>query len=363
MKIDGIHYRTIWPIEDGRRVRVIDQTKLPFRFELLDLTTVEDAASAIKAMVVRGAPLIGATAAYGMALAMRTDASDAHLASAYRLLLATRPTAVNLAWALNKVRAALTPILQNARAEEAFKIAIEICDADVVANESIGTHGEALIRALAAKKRSDRFNILTHCNAGWLATVDWGTALAPIYKAHDRGIPVHVWVDETRPRNQGASLTAWELAKHGVPHTLIVDNSGGHLMQHGDVDMCIVGTDRTTGTGDVCNKVGTYLKALAAQANQVPFYVGVPSSSIDWSLKDGVKEIPIELRNAREVTHLTGEDDEGRVCEFRIVDQNTKALNIAFDVTPAMYITGLITERGVCSATKQGLAVLFPDQQ
>lgn len=363
MKIDGIHYRTIWPIEDGRRVRVIDQTKLPFRFELLDLTTVEDAASAIKAMVVRGAPLIGATAAYGMALAMRTDASDAHLASAYHLLLATRPTAVNLAWALNKVRAALTPILQNARAEEAFKIAIEICDADVVANESIGTHGEALIRALAAKKRSDRFNILTHCNAGWLATVDWGTALAPIYKAHDRGIPVHVWVDETRPRNQGASLTAWELAKHGVPHTLIVDNSGGHLMQHGDVDMCIVGTDRTTGTGDVCNKVGTYLKALAAQANQVPFYVGVPSSSIDWSLKDGVKEIPIELRNAREVTHLTGEDDEGRVCEFRIVDQNTKALNIAFDVTPAMYITGLITERGVCSATKQGLAVLFPDQQ
>jgi len=363
MKIDGIHYRTIWPIEDGRRVRVIDQTKLPFRFELLDLTTVEDAASAIKAMVVRGAPLIGATAAYGMALAMRTDASDAHLASAYRLLLATRPTAVNLAWALNKVRAALTPILQNARAEEAFKIAIEICDADVVANESIGTHGEALIRALAAKKRSDRFNILTHCNAGWLATVDWGTALAPIYKAHDRGIPVHVWVDETRPRNQGASLTAWELAKHGVPHTLIVDNSGGHLMQHGDVDMCIVGTDRTTGTGDVCNKVGTYLKALAAQANQVPFYVGVPSSSIDWSLKDGVKEIPIELRNAREVTHLTGEDDEGRICEFRIVDQNTKALNIAFDVTPAMYITGLITERGVCSATKQGLAVLFPDQQ
>ena len=363
MKIDGIHYRTIWPIEDGRRVRVIDQTKLPFRFELLDLTTVEDAASAIKAMVVRGAPLIGATAAYGMALAMRTDASDAHLASAYHLLLATRPTAVNLAWALNKVRAALTPILQNARAEEAFKIAIEICDADVVANESIGTHGEALIRALAAKKRSDRFNILTHCNAGWLATVDWGTALAPIYKAHDRGIPVHVWVDETRPRNQGASLTAWELAKHGVPHTLIVDNSGGHLMQHGDVDMCIVGTDRTTGTGDVCNKVGTYLKALAAQANQVPFYVGVPSSSIDWSLKDGVKEIPIELRNAREVTHLTGEDDEGRICEFRIVDQNTKALNIAFDVTPAMYITGLITERGVCSATKQGLAVLFPDQQ
>jgi methylthioribose-1-phosphate isomerase len=362
MKVDGTHYRTIWPVEDGV-VRVIDQTKLPFEFITLDLKTVEDAARAIKTMIVRGAPLIGATAAYGMALAMRADASDKNLSSAYDLLLATRPTAVNLAWALNRARDVLTPLAASGRAAAAFKLAAGICDADVSANETIGDHGEALIRSLAARSKKKRINILTHCNAGWLATVDWGTALAPIYKAHNLSLPVHVWVDETRPRNQGAALTAWELAKHGVPHTLIADNAGGHLMQHGEVDMCIVGTDRTTGTGDVCNKVGTYLKALAAHANNVPFYVGAPSSSIDWTLKDGVAEIPIEHRSEREVTHLSGRDEAGRVADFKIVGEGTPALNIAFDVTPAKYVTGLITERGVCNATSSDLARLFPEKK
>ncbi len=361
MKVDGKHYRTIWPVDGGRIVRVIDQTKLPFRFELLDLTTVAQAASAIKTMVVRGAPLIGATAAHGMALAMRADPSDQHLNSAYDLLLATRPTAVNLAWSLNRARQVLQPLKPSARAEAAEALAVEICDSDALANETIGNHGEALIRSIAAKTTKKRINILTHCNAGWLATVDWGTALAPIFKAHDHGLAVHVWVDETRPRNQGASLTAWELAKHGVPHTLIVDNAGGHLMQHGEVDLCIVGTDRTTSTGDVCNKVGTYLKALAAHANQVPFYVAAPSSSIDWTLRDGVAEIPIEHRDPREVTQMFGEDENGTVGEVRIVGKETSALNIAFDVTPAMYVTGLITERGVCAATSSGLKSLFPE--
>jgi methylthioribose-1-phosphate isomerase len=361
MNVDGKHFRTIWPIEEGGPVRVIDQTRLPFEFVTRDLTSMHDAAVAIKTMIVRGAPLIGATAAYGMALAMRTDSSDKNLNEAYDTLLATRPTAVNLAWALAKTRAALEKLPANARTAAAYKLAAEICDEDVAACEAIGTAGMALIQNAQKKQKRDHINVLTHCNAGWLATVDWGTALAPIYKAHNAGLPVHVWVDETRPRNQGAALTAWELAKHGVPHTLIADNAGGHLMQHGDVDLCIVGTDRTTGTGDVCNKVGTYLKALAAHANDVPFYVAAPSSSIDWTLSDGVKEIPIEHRNAREVTHLAGRTDDGKLSEFRIVGDGTPALNIAFDVTPSKYVTGLITERGVCASTSAGLAKLFPE--
>jgi methylthioribose-1-phosphate isomerase len=312
-------------------------------------------------MVVRGAPLIGATAAYGMALAMRHDPSDANLQAAYAELLATRPTAVNLKWALERARRTLAPMKPSDRAAAAQALAAQVCDEDVATNQAIGRHGLDLIRAVHRTKPSAPVNILTHCNAGWLATVDWGTALAPIYMAHDAGIAVHVWVDETRPRSQGAALTAWELARHGVPHTLIVDNAGGHLMQRGQVDLCIVGTDRTTATGDVCNKVGTYLKALAAAANHVPFYVAAPSSSIDWTLRDGVREIPIETRPAREITHLLGRGGDGTVSEFQITAPDTPALNIAFDVTPAPYVTGLITERGPCAANQAALRAAFPD--
>ena len=362
MKVDGVPYRTIWLADDKRCVRVIDQTKLPFAFEVVDLTSMADAAQAIKTMIVRGAPLIGATAAYGMALAMAKDDSDAAVAEAYEVLLATRPTAVNLAWALNDVRPRLLAAPPSWRRDLAFARAAEICDADVATCHSIGVHGLEVIRRLwLSKEKPIQFNILTHCNAGWLATVDWGTALAPIYMAHDQGIPVHVWVDETRPRNQGASLTAWELGKHGVPHTVIADNAGGHLMQHGRVDMAIVGTDRTTATGDVCNKVGTYLKALAAHANDVPFYVGAPSSSIDWMLTDGVQEIPIEERSTREQTHIAGRTAGGAVIEVQLTPATSPALNVAFDVTPARYVTGLITERGVCTATREGLVKLFPE--
>jgi methylthioribose-1-phosphate isomerase len=358
MKVDGVQYRTIWPAKDGQRVDVIDQTKLPFRFETVTLASLDDAARAIKTMIVRGAPLIGATAAYGMALAMVGDASDAGVANAYRILLATRPTAVNLAWALDDMRARLLAVAAPRRRTLAYARAAEICDADVAVNRAIGTHGLDIVRARAT---SGRVNVLTHCNAGWLATVDWGTALAPVFMAHDAGLAVHVWVDETRPRNQGASLTAWELAKHGVPHTVIADNAGGHLMQHGRVDLVIVGTDRTTATGDVCNKVGTYLKALAAHANGVPFYVGAPSSSIDWRLSDGVAEIPIEERAAKELTHITGRAGDGSLTEVQLTPDGSPGLNVAFDVTPARYVTGLITERGVAPATREGLAALFPE--
>ncbi|MDX2144190.1 MAG: S-methyl-5-thioribose-1-phosphate isomerase [Rhodospirillaceae bacterium] len=360
MKIDGRPYRTIWPLPDGR-VRVIDQTLLPFDFATVDLATVDDAARAITAMIVRGAPLIGATAAYGVALAMRDDPSDVNLQKAYATLLATRPTAVNLKWALDRALRTLGPLPASERAAAASELAAQICDDDVATNQAIGRHGLVLIRAAHQHKPSKPVNILTHCNAGWLATVDWGTALAPIYMAHDSGIPVHVWVDETRPRNQGAALTTWELARHGVPHTLIVDNAGGHLMQHAKVDLCIVGTDRTTAAGDVCNKVGTYLKALAAAANDVPFYVAAPASSIDWTLRDGVRDIPIETRASREITHLVGRRSNGKVDEFQIAPTDTPALNIAFDVTPARYVTGLITERGVCGANDIALRGLFPD--
>lgn len=361
MDVDGTHYRTIWLADDGWAVEIIDQTCLPFEFKTVRLESVDDAATAIFDMWVRGAPLIGATAAYGMALAMQADPSDENLSSAYDQLLATRPTAVNLRWALDEMRILLTPMSANERSKAAYARAAEICDDDVEICSSIGDHGHALIADVHVKKADGPVNILTHCNAGWLATVDWGTALAPIYKAHDAGIPVHVWVDETRPRNQGASLTAWELGRHGVPHTVIADNAGGHLMQEGRVDMCIVGTDRTTASGDVCNKIGTYLKALAADDNDVPFYVGLPSPTIDWTLDDGM-DIPIEERSGEEVTKIQGKTPRGDVVMVEIVPEGTKGGNPAFDVTPARLVTGLITERGVAEPSKAALAAMFPEK-
>ena len=360
MRIDGIPYRSIWLEPDGWSVSVIDQTKLPHVFTTFRLARMEEAAHAIRAMQVRGAPLIGAVAAYGLALAMRVEASDTALATACVVLLATRPTAVNLRWAIERMRGVLAPLGPQARIAAAYQEAAKICDEDVAINESIGRHGLALIEAKAKEKRGARVNLLTHCNAGWLATVDWGTALAPMYMAHDAGIDLHVWVDETRPRNQGAGLTAWELGKHGVPHTLIVDNAGGHLMQHGQVDLCIVGTDRVTARGDVANKIGTYLKALAAHDNAVPFYVALPSTTIDWSIEDGVRDIPIEERAEAEVLGVAGQDEAGRLVNVSIAPQGARAANFGFDVTPARLVSGLITERGVCAASKAGLAALFP---
>ena len=358
MNVDGRHFRTIWRDEDGA-VRIIDQTRLPHLFETVVLDDVETAAHAIRAMLVRGAPLIGATAAYGMALAMTRDPSVAHLEQAHGLLFATRPTAVNLRWALDAMTALLRPLPPGERVDAAFAEAARICDEDAAICEAIGDHGLPLIRALHERKGAT-VNILTHCNAGWLATVDWGTAIAPIYKAFDAGLPVHVWVDETRPRNQGAGLTAWELNRHGVPHTVIVDNAGGHLMQHGWVDMVITGTDRTTAHGDVCNKIGTYLKALAAQDNGVPFYVALPSPTIDWTMASG-RDVPIEERAGEEVSHLTGRTADGRIETVRITPDGSPLGNPAFDVTPARLVTGLVTERGVCPASPEGLAGLFPE--
>ncbi len=360
MNISGTHYRTIWPTPSGA-IRVIDQTRLPFEFVTLDLHTLTEAALAIRTMVVRGAPLIGATAAYGLVIAMRADPSDRHLDEAITTLRKTRPTAVNLAWALERMRNVLAPVPPSERAEVAFREAGLICEADVEQCRSIGTHGLGLIRKLAVA-RGAQINILTHCNAGWLACVDWGTALAPVYMAHDAGIPVHVWVDETRPRNQGAALTAFELGSHGVPHTVIADNLGGLLMQRGSVDLVIVGSDRTTACGDVCNKVGTYLKALAAHDNRVPFYAALPISTIDWTLDDG-GSIEIEERCAQEVTHLTGQTAAGAIETVRVVPQTSPALNLAFDVTPSRLVTALITERGVCPATREGLQQLYPERQ
>lgn len=362
MKIDGQHYRTIVPTPDGDAVLVIDQTKLPFAFEFMRLSDVGDAAVAISAMHVRGAPLIGATAAYGVALQMRADSSDAALESAIARLGATRPTAVNLRWALERMRARLRDVPPPERSALAWAEAGAICDEDVEQCRLIGAHGMELIARLW-RETGRTVNVLTHCNAGWLATVDWGTALSPIYQAHDAGVPVHVYVDETRPRNQGAALSAYELGAHGVPHTVIVDNAGGHLMQHGLVDMCIVGTDRTTATGDVANKIGTYLKALAAKDNGVPFYVALPSSTIDWSIEDGVRDIEIEERAASEVTHLTGRREDGSIATIEIVAPGSPAANPAFDVTPARLVTALITERGVCEASREGLLGLFPERR
>ncbi len=360
MEIDGTPYRTIWVEEPGRTVGIIDQTKLPHRFETVTLASLDDAAHAIKAMLVRGAPLIGATAAYGMALALNEDPSDDGMARAHDRLYATRPTAVNLRWALDQMRALLDNRAPEERAALAWERAAEICDEDVEISKAIGRHGLALIEAIAAEKPAgEAVNILTHCNAGWLATVDWGTATAPIYMAYEKGIPVHVWVDETRPRNQGASLTAWELGKHGVAHTLIADNVGGHLMQHGLVDLCIVGTDRTTARGDVCNKIGTYLKALAAKDNGVPFYVALPSTTIDWTVEDGVRDIPIEQRGPEELTRIAGRTADGSVVEVDIAPEGVTARNDAFDVTPARLVTGLVTERGVAEANADSLKALF----
>lgn len=362
MKIDGVHYRTIWPAEDGRAVHVIDQTKLPHSFEILQLRTLQDAARAIRDMVVRGAPLIGATAAYGVCLAVAEDPSDEAIDNAVETLVATRPTAVNLRWALDEMVAALRNRPHGERAEAARRRAADICEEDVETCRRIGENGLALIEARAKHKEGGRVEILTHCNAGWLATVDWGTALAPVYMAHDAGIDLHVWVDETRPRNQGAALTAFELGGHGVPHTVIADNAGGHLMQHGRVDLCIVGTDRTAANGDVANKIGTYLKALAARDTGVPFYVALPHSTIDWAMQDGF-DIPIEERDAGEVTQVTGRDGEGRIVTVDVAAPGSGAANPAFDVTPARLVTGLVTERGVCAASRHGLASLYPDRE
>lgn len=359
MKVSGTHYRTLWP--DGDHVRVIDQSRLPFEFATRELRSLEDAAEAIRHMIVRGAPLIGATAAYGLALALRTDASDARLASAAQVLRATRPTAHNLQWALARMHRVLAGTATAQRAALAFHEAARICDEDVEQCRQIGLHGLEILCRLA-RTRARRLNILTHCNAGWLACIDWGTALAPLYMAHDAGIAVHVWVDETRPRNQGASLTAFELAAHGVPHTVIADNLGGHLMQRGEVDVAIVGSDRTTATGDVCNKVGTYLKALAAHDNGVPFYAALPVSTIDWSLHSG-EDVPIEERSSRELTHITGRNESGELTTVQVVPETSAALNLAFDVTPARLVSGIITERGVCAASREGLESLYAEHQ
>ena len=362
MKVDGKPYRSIWPAADGWAAEIIDQILLPHRFAVARLESLEDAAQAIETMQVRGAPLIGATAAYGVALAMRADPCDAALAAARDRLMRTRPTAVNLRWALDEMAAVLIRRKPADRVAAAYARAAQICDEDVAINRAIGTHGLPLIREIAARKDGAPVNLLTHCNAGWLATVDWGTATSPIYQAHDAGIPVHVWVDETRPRNQGAALTAWELGRHGVPHTVIVDNAGGHLMQHGMVDLCITGTDRTTAAGDVANKIGTYLKALAAHDNGVPFYVALPSPTIDWSIADGVRDIPIEQRGGEEVSRMTGRTEDGRIETVSIAPNGSPTANYGFDVTPARLVTGLITERGVAAASREGLAALFAER-
>jgi methylthioribose-1-phosphate isomerase len=360
MKIDGISYRSIWLDEDGWAVRIIDQTKLPWSLDILRVTTVDEMAEAIRTMRVRGAPLIGASAAYGLCLALRVNASTDAMERDAAMLAATRPTAVNLKWAIDR----MLERLRNTRVEErvavAYQEAAAIADEDVAQNEAIGRYGLELIRA--AQRPGQRVNVLTHCNAGWIATVDWGTALAPIYMAHNEGIDVHVWVDETRPRNQGASLTAWELGSHGVPHTVIADNAGGHLMQHGDVDLIIVGTDRVTRGGDVANKIGTYLKALAAHDNGIPFWVALPSTTIDWTITDGVAEIPIEERSAAEVTLMTGQTADGSLATIQVTPPGSGAANPAFDVTPARLVTGMITERGRCAASPEGLLSLFPER-
>jgi methylthioribose-1-phosphate isomerase len=361
MKVAGRAMRTIWLARDGRSVEIIDQTRLPHELVILRLSHLDHAARAIREMQVRGAPLIGATAAYGMALAVAEDPGDRAIENAVVTLAATRPTAVNLAWALSEMQVALADLVPERRAAAAFVRAGAIADEDVAINRAIGEHGLALIEA-AYREKAGPVQILTHCNAGWLATVDWGTALAPVYRAHDHGIPLHVWVDETRPRNQGASLTAWELGQHGVPHTVIADNAGGHLMREREVDLCITGTDRTTAGGDVANKIGTYLKALAAHDNGVPFYVALPSPTIDWEIADGAA-IPIERRDPREVTHIAGWTEAGERVEVRLTPEGSPAANFAFDVTPARLVTALITERGLCPASAEGLFGLFPERR
>jgi methylthioribose-1-phosphate isomerase len=362
MKVGGDHFRSIWFDDESGTVKIIDQRWLPHEFRVVELNTLEEFATSIRDMWVRGAPLIGATAAYGVAVQMKEDPSDNSLGETWEVLHETRPTAINLPWALNEMRSLLKPLPKAERATVAFRRAAEICDEDVACNRQIGLNGLGLIQKIAAgKKPGEPVKILTHCNAGWLATVDWGTATSPIYHAVGAGIPIQVWVDETRPRNQGAQLTAWEMKEHGVSHRLIVDNAGGHLMQLGEVDMVIVGTDRTTAHGDVCNKIGTYLKALAAKDNDVPFYVALPSTTVDWTVHDGVKEIRIEERDGEEVIKVWGKLDDGTVGQVQICPDGSPASNPAFDITPARLVTGLITERGVCEASAKGLAQLFPE--
>ena len=358
MKINGQHYRSVWAIGEDA-FGIIDQTKLPHEFVTLTLRTADDAAHAISTMQTRGAPLIGAVGAYGLALAMRADPSDENLGRIHDMLAETRPTAINLRWALGRMRDALLNQPRDQRARLASAEAAAIADEDVAMSMAIGEHGLKIIQDIAAKKPGKTINILTHCNAGWLATVDYGTALAPIYLAHDAGVPLHVWVDETRPRGQGASLTAFELGGHGVKNTVLADNAGGHYMQAGQVDLVIVGTDRVTANGDVANKIGTYLKALAAKDNNIPFYVALPSSTIDWTLESG-RDIPIEERSEDEVLKMAGRLPDGSVTVVEIAAPGASAANPGFDVTPARLVTGLITERGVCAATVEGLAGLFP---
>ena len=362
MLVDGRPYRTIWLADASGDVAVIDQTRLPFEFVIRTLRSVADAEAAIRDMVVRGAPLIGVTAAYGVALALRESPDDSNLAAAVARLIATRPTAVNLRWAAQRMQQALVPLPPHERVARAYAEAAAIAEADVEACAAIGQHGLALLRDIAARRARDRpLNVLTHCNAGWLACVDWGTALAPIYAAHAAGLPVHVYVDETRPRSQGAFLTAFELGAHGITHTVIADNAGGHLMQQGDVDVCFVGSDRTTAAGDVANKIGTYLKALAAHDNGVPFYAALPASTIDWSLGNGVGQVPIEERSPREVTHVRGRTAGGDCMDVEVVAPGSPVRNPGFDVTPARLVTGIVTERGVAQASRAGLAALYPE--
>jgi len=364
MKIDGIAYRSVWvDLDDDWSVRILDQTKLPWSLEIMRLETRDQAAHAIRSMQTRGAPLIGAVAAYALCLALRDDASTEAMERDAALIGATRPTAINLQWALERMLTRLRNTPAGGRVAVAYAEAALIADEDVARNEAIGRHGLPLIEQAATAHPGRPVNVLTHCNAGWLATVDWGTALAPIYAAHDARIDLHVWVDETRPRNQGAALTAWELGRHGVPHTVVADNAGGHFMQHDMVDLIIVGADRVTRTGDAANKIGTYLKALAARDNDVPFWVAMPSSTIDWTLLDGVTGIPIEERSAAEVTDMTGQMADGTIATMRIVAGDSAAANPAFDVTPARLVTGLITERGRCAATTEGLLRLFPERR
>jgi methylthioribose-1-phosphate isomerase len=362
MKIKGKAYRTIWLAPDGWSVEIIDQTRLPHELTVIALKSAADAARAILTMQVRGAPLIGATAAYGLAMAIREDASDEAIDRAAEFLAKQRPTAINLRWALEEMRRAVQNIPREDRLAAAYQRAAEICDEDVETCRLIGEQGKKLIEDIAARKgKGEKVEVLTHCNAGWLACVDWGTATSPIYQAHDAGVPLHVWVDETRPRNQGAALTAYELGSHGVPHTIVVDNAGGHLMQHGKVDMVIVGTDRVAANGDVANKIGTYLKALAAHDNGVPFYVALPHSTIDWTLDEGLS-IPIEERSGDEVLKMPGRLPDGTVVTVEIAAPGSPAGNPAFDVTPARLVTGFITERGVCAASREGLLSLYPER-
>jgi len=357
MKIEGKEYRTIWFDDKNQTVKIIDQTKLPHQFIIKDLKTVKDAINAIKIMEVRGAPLIGGTAAYGLVLSIMEKNDPSFIKKSSEELIQSRPTAINLKWAVDRMMKKLSRVNNNELLKVALDEAKAICEEDVKFCENIGLNGLKIIEEIY-KKKKDKVNILTHCNAGWLATINWGTATSPIYHAHKKEIPLHVWVDETRPRNQGANLTSYELNEEEVPNTIIADNTGGILMQRGQVDMCIVGTDRTLSTGDVANKIGTYLKALAAKDNNVPFYVALPSSTIDWKIED-FKEIPIEERNSEELTHDEGLDENNEVKKIRIYPKKSKVMNLAFDVTPAKYVTGLITEKGVCEASTDGLKKLF----